>query len=114
MLSPLAAYFFRPLFSFSCCSLLFLSCALTPPLSLCSLFAPGSKVVEDPSYRYKMPRLVARIEGRGNGIKTCMVNLGDIATSLNRPPDIVTKYFGVELGAQSRWEADVRRGEERA
>ena len=53
-----------------------------------------------------MPRLVARIEGRGNGIRVCIVNMSDIATALNRPPDIVTKYFGVELGAQSRWEAD--------
>ena len=68
----------------------------------------GSRVVEDPSYRYKMPRLVCRIEGRGNGIRTCIVNLVEISESLNRPPDILTKYFGVELGAQSRYETDVR------
>ena len=68
----------------------------------------GSRVVEDPSFRYKMPRLVCRIEGRGNGIRTCIVNLVDISSSLNRPPDILTKYFGVELGAQSRYEAEVR------
>ena len=61
-----------------------------------------------PSFRYKMPSLVCRIEGRGNGIRTCIVNLSDIATALNRPPDILTKYFGVELGAQSRYENDVR------
>ena len=53
-----------------------------------------------------MPRLVCRIEGRGNGIRTCIVNLSDIAEALNRPPDILTKYFGVELGAQSRFETD--------
>ena len=69
----------------------------------------GSRVVEDPSFRYKMPRLVCRIEGRGNGIRTCIVNLTDISQSLNRPPDILTKYFGVELGAQSRYEVEVRR-----
>jgi hypothetical protein len=32
-----------------------------------------------------MPRLVAKIEGRGNGIKTVVVNMAEIATSLNRP-----------------------------
>jgi hypothetical protein len=68
----------------------------------------GSRVVEDPSFRYKMPRLVCRIEGRGNGIRTCIVNLTEISDSLNRPPDILTKYFGVELGAQSRYEVEVR------
>ena len=73
----------------------------------------GSRVVEDPSFRYKMPRLVCRIEGRGNGIRTCIVNLVEISGSLNRPPDILTKYFGVELGAQSRYEVEVR-GEQRA
>jgi len=40
---------------------------------------------DDPTFRYKMPRLVAKIEGRGNGIKTVVVNMAEIATSLNRP-----------------------------
>ena len=34
-----------------------------------------------------MPRLVARIEGRGNGIKTNVVNNVDIAKALERPPE---------------------------
>jgi translation initiation factor 2 beta subunit (eIF-2beta)/eIF-5 len=56
-----------------------------------------------------MPRMVARTEGRGNGIRTVIVNMEDISQSLNRPPDLITKFFGVELGAQTRWEEDVRR-----
>ena len=67
----------------------------------------GTTVNEDPSFRYKMPRLVGKIEGRGNGIKTIVVNMEDIATSLNRPPSLPTKFFGCELGAQTRWEEDV-------
>merc|ERR1711941_24105 len=57
----------------------------------------------DPQYRYKMPRLVAKIEGRGNGIKTCIVNMGDVARALKRPPQYTTKWFGNELGAQSTY-----------
>merc|ERR1712066_349785 len=57
----------------------------------------------DPQYRYKMPRLVTKIEGRGNGIKTCVVNMGDVARVLKRPPQYTTKWFGNELGAQSTY-----------
>jgi translation initiation factor 5 len=58
----------------------------------------------DRSYRYKMPKLVAKVEGRGNGIKTRIPNCADIASSLHRPPAVVTKFFGCELGAQSKWD----------
>lgn len=45
-----------------------------------------------------MPRLTAKIEGRGNGIKTCIVNMGEaqfiswkvrslqVARAIKRPP----------------------------
>lgn len=42
--------------------------------------------VDDLYYRYKMPKLVAKVEGKGNGIKTVIVNMVEIAKSLNRPP----------------------------
>lgn len=58
----------------------------------------------DRSYRYKMPRLVGKVEGRGNGIKTRIVNCAEIASSLHRKPAVLTKFFGCELGAQSRWD----------
>ncbi|KAF5838715.1 eukaryotic initiation factor [Dunaliella salina] len=44
------------------------------------------------------------IEGRGNGIKTNIVNNVDIAKSLERPPEYVLKYFGYELGAQTNYD----------
>ena len=33
-----------------------------------------------------MPRLIAKVEGKGNGIKTVIPNMADIARSLGRPP----------------------------
>ncbi|MCJ1298999.1 hypothetical protein MMC08_001790 [Hypocenomyce scalaris] len=57
--------------------------------------------VSDPFYRYKMERLQSKIEGKGNGIKTVIVNLSSVAQSLSRPPSYVIKYFGFELGAQT-------------
>ncbi|KAL8932112.1 MAG: hypothetical protein Q9216_006954 [Gyalolechia sp. 2 TL-2023] len=57
--------------------------------------------VSDPFYRYKMERLQSKVEGKGNGIKTVIVNLSSVAASLSRPPSYVIKYFGFELGAQT-------------
>lgn len=57
--------------------------------------------VSDVFYRYKMPRLMAKVEGKGNGIKTVIVNMPEIAKALGRPPTYPTKYFGCELGAQT-------------
>ncbi|KAL4917138.1 domain found in IF2B/IF5-domain-containing protein [Aspergillus aurantiobrunneus] len=57
--------------------------------------------VTDPFYRYKMEPLQSKIEGKGNGIKTVVVNLNSVAGSLSRPPAYVIKYFGFELGAQA-------------
>lgn len=56
---------------------------------------------KDPFYRYKMEKLQSKIEGKGNGIKTVIVNLSSVAQSLARPPSYLIKYFGFELGAQT-------------
>jgi len=57
--------------------------------------------VTDMFYRYKMPKVIVKVEGKGNGIKTRIVNMSDIAKALDRPPAYPTKYFGCELGAQT-------------
>ncbi|KAI9893450.1 MAG: hypothetical protein M1814_006747 [Vezdaea aestivalis] len=57
--------------------------------------------VTDPFYRYKMERIQSKIEGKGNGIKTVIVNLSSVSQSLSRPSSYVIKYFGFELGAQT-------------
>ncbi|KAH3666617.1 hypothetical protein WICMUC_005601 [Wickerhamomyces mucosus] len=55
----------------------------------------------DPFYRYKMPLIQAKVEGRGNGIKTAIVNTAEVARALGRPPAYLIKFFGFELGAQT-------------
>lgn len=76
-----------------------------------------------------MPQLTIKGEGKGNGVKTVLPNISDIAKSLSRPascefplrrplprashltapffnphlPD-PTKFFGCELGAQTMWD----------
>lgn len=60
----------------------------------------------DPFYRYKMPPIQAKVEGRGNGIKTAIPNLSEVARALGRPPAYVVKYFGYELGAQTSFKEE--------
>lgn len=55
----------------------------------------------DPFYRYKMPPIQSKTEGRGNGIKTAIMNLAEVSRALGRPPSYVVKFFGYELGAQT-------------
>lgn len=60
-------------------------------------------------YRYKMPKLLAKVEGRGNGVKTVIPNMSEIAEALERPPEYPTKYFGIQLGAQTQMDAKADR-----
>ncbi|CAA7269573.1 unnamed protein product [Cyclocybe aegerita] len=60
--------------------------------------------VDDKFYRYRMPLLTTKIEGKGNGIKTVIPNMSDVARALSRPPTYTTKFFGCELGAQTTFD----------
>lgn len=51
----------------------------------------------DASYRYKMPRILGKIEGRGNGIKTVVDNCAEVCESLNRSPAYLTKVLSLKL-----------------
>ena len=63
--------------------------------------------IEDPSYRYKMPKIQTKIEGKGNGIKVNLVNLVDVAKALRVPTECKIliidplKFLGYELGSQT-------------
>ena len=41
-----------------------------------------NRSVVDLFYRYKMPSLVVKVEGKGNGINTIILNLDDVAIFL--------------------------------
>ena len=56
-----------------------------------------------------MPAVFGKVEGSGNGIKTAIPNISDVALSLHRSPAEVNKFFGTELGAQTRYNAETDR-----
>uniref|UniRef100_A0AC35GTE6 Eukaryotic translation initiation factor 5 n=1 Tax=Panagrolaimus sp. PS1159 TaxID=55785 RepID=A0AC35GTE6_9BILA len=56
----------------------------------------------DPYYRFKMPRLQAKVERKCNGIKTVIANLSDIAKALDRPPVYALKFLGPEVAASTK------------
>ena len=55
--------------------------------------------IEDPNYRYKMPKMTLKQESRLNGVKTNIFNLDDVAASLRVPSEAIIKYMCAELGA---------------
>lgn len=52
----------------------------------------------DFNYRYKMPIFNFKIEGKGNGIKTLILNLKDICEAIYRNPSFIIKWFSKKLG----------------
>jgi translation initiation factor 5 len=57
--------------------------------------------VNDPNYRYQMPKMNLKIESKGNGIKTNIVNLNDVAKHLRTDEQYILKFFGFEKASQT-------------
>lgn len=57
--------------------------------------------VNDPKYRYRMPKMILKIESKGNGIKTNIVNLGEIAVHLRTNAEYILKWFGTEKASST-------------
>ena len=57
--------------------------------------------VQDPKYRYRMAKMQLKIQSKGNGIKTHIVNLSDVAKDLRTDPQYILKFFGFEKASQT-------------
>jgi len=65
----------------------------------------GLKSVQgDVHYRWKMEPLDTKIEGKGIGRKTVLLNITEVAAQCFTRPQYMTKFFGYEIGAQSKWD----------
>lgn len=53
-------------------------------------------------YRYKMPVINIKIEGKGNGIRTVITNMGKIMKCLDRPMEYAVKFIAYELGTKNK------------
>ena len=58
------------------------------------------RTIADPKYRYQMPCLIQKIEGRGINIRTNLSNLKEVAKSLRVPAVYILKYMEYEFGSK--------------
>ncbi|KAL0263896.1 UNVERIFIED_CONTAM: hypothetical protein PYX00_010847 [Menopon gallinae] len=58
---------------------------------------------------YTMEEIKLKIEGRGNGIKTVLLNLPSVSYSLKRSPDHILKFLGYGLGSQTKGDKNAMR-----
>merc|ERR1712080_794361 len=56
---------------------------------------------EDNYYRYKMPPIQIKVEGKAGNPFTIIENLSDISNSLKRSTTIILKFFSSELGTKA-------------
>lgn len=54
---------------------------------------------QDINYRYKMPQIMVRQAGRGNGSYTFLDNINEVAISINTPPAVLLNFITRSLGS---------------
>ncbi|KAL0237232.1 hypothetical protein PCE1_000629 [Barthelona sp. PCE] len=60
---------------------------------------------DDPSYRYKMPRVSIESFGREGNVRTRFKNIIEVARAIKVEPDFIAWFLGIDLGAQVRFTA---------
>lgn len=61
----------------------------------------------DPHYRYTMPAIVVKHEGKGKMKKSVLVNIKEVCESIGRPADYLVTYLGQKLNASAKMEKDL-------
>jgi translation initiation factor 5 len=61
----------------------------------------------DPYYRYKMPMMEIQHLGKGNGVRTILVNFDKVMKALNRPLDYGIKFIGFEMGVKTKMDSTI-------
>jgi len=61
----------------------------------------------DAFFRYKMPAIVVKHEGKGKMKKSVLVNIKDVCESIGRPADYLTTYLGQRLSATAKVEKEL-------
>ena len=47
--------------------------------------------IVDPAYRYQMPQMDIKFEGKHSGTKTCIVNLEEVAKAIRVPGEFIIR-----------------------
>lgn len=56
---------------------------------------------DDKSFRYKMPAVLVKLEGSGNGTKTILRNIVSVAGALDRPLTFLVRFIKADIGSQT-------------
>jgi translation initiation factor 5 len=68
-----------------------------------ALLALDIEKQNDPFYRYKMPRVMIKVEGNGNGIKTVVCNINEIGERVARNVEYIMRFLGHELAVTTKF-----------
>merc|ERR1719343_1973871 len=60
----------------------------------------------DPAYRYKMPAVIIKVEGKSKMTKTVIENLALVCRNIGRPADHLLTFLGQRLSAAAKMEKD--------
>ena len=62
----------------------------------------GLKEIIDPTYRYMMPQVIVTVQRT----KSVIANIGEIAKSLDRKPEIIVEFLKKKLGVALKYNKD--------